>query len=217
MRLCWVLLLAACVAPLGTAALAQTAPDPFGSPPPQQQGPDPFAAPPQHARDPFGTPPPQTGHDPFAGPPAQGLGLSPMGAPQQQAQQQVPPCIAQFFKLRDDAQNKAKAIQKASERKAPPKEACHLFTVFSAAEAKVLKYAIDNKTSCGVPDEVIKQIKAGHTRTDEIKTKVCEVAAAPPRPAGPSLSDSLGAPIPNASNIRSGGTFDTLTGNPMSK
>jgi hypothetical protein len=217
MRLRRVSLLAACVAPLATAALAQTAPDPFGSPPPQQQGPDPFAAPPQQARDPFGAPPPRTGPDPFAGPAAPNLGLAPM-APQQQAQQQVPPCVTQFFKLRDDAQKKAKAIQKASERKAPPKEACHLFTVFSTAEAKMLKYAVDNKASCGVPDDVIKQIKAGHERTNEIKTKICQVAAAPPRPAGPTLSDTLAAPIPNASNIRSGGgTFDTLTGNPIGK
>ena len=212
-----VLLLAACLASLASAALAQTAPDPFGSPPPKQQGPDPFAAPPQQARDPFGAPPPRTGPDPFAGPAAPGLGVAPM-MPPQQAQQQVPPCAAHFFKLRDDAQNKAKAIQKASERKAPPKEACHLFTVFSTAEAKMLKYAVDNKSSCGVPDEVIKQIKAGHERTNEIKTKVCQIAAAPPRPAGPTLSDTLGAPIPNANNIRSGGgTFDTLTGNPIGK
>jgi hypothetical protein len=216
MRLRRVLLLAACVAAIATTALAQTAPDPFGAPPPRQQGADPFGAPPQQARDPFGAPAPQTGPDPFAGPTAHGLGIAPM-APQQQAQQQVPPCVAQFFKLRDDAQNKAKAIQKASDRKAPPKEACRLFQVFSAAEAKVLKYAVDNKTACGVPDEVIKQIKAGHTKTDEIKTKVCQIAAAPPRPAGPTLSDTLGAPIPNASNIRSGGTFDTLTGNPIGK
>jgi hypothetical protein len=215
MRLHRVLLLAACVAPLATAALAQQ-PAPFGAPVPQQQGADPFGPPPQQARDPFGPPPAQSGPDPFAGPAAPNLGLAPMAAPQQ-AQQQVPPCITQFFKLRDDAQNKAKAIQKASERKAPPKEACHLFTVFASAEAKVLKYAIDNKTSCGVPEEVIKQIKTGHERTNDIKTKVCQLAAAPPRPAGPSLSDTLGAPIPNASNIRSGGTFDTLTGNPVGK
>jgi hypothetical protein len=210
------LLLAACVAPLATAALAQQA-EPFGTPMPQQQGADPFGAPPQQAA-PFGAPPAQSGPDPFAGPAARGLGLGPAPAPPpQQAQQEPPPCVTQFFKLRDDAQNKAKAIQKASDRKAPPKEACHLFNVFAAAEAKVLKYAVDNKTSCGVPDDIIKQIKAGHERTNEIKTKVCQLAAAPPRPAGPSLSDTLGAPIPNAGNIRSGGTFDTLTGNPVGK
>jgi hypothetical protein len=70
-----------------------------------------------------------------------------------------------------------------------------------------------------VPDDVIKQIKAGHSHTNDLKTKICKVAEAPPRPAGPTLSDALGAPIPSASNVRSGrgGTFDTLTGNPLAR
>jgi hypothetical protein len=211
MRIRRALLIAASLAPLAVGtALAQGAPDPFG-PTPQQHAP---------ANDPFG---PRAGQprpaEPFgAPPPAQALGASPFGAPQQQ-QQQVPPCLTQFFKLRDDAQKKAHAIQLASAHKATPKEACHLFTVFSAAESKMLKYAVDNKSSCNVPDEVITQIKTGHTRTSELRTKICKVAEAPPRPAGPSLSDALGAPIPGANNIRSGGggTFDTLTGNPVGR
>ena len=159
------------------------------------------------ANDPFGprSAPPHPA-EPFGGapPPAQGLGASPFGAPQAQQQQQVPPCLVQFFKLRDDAQKKAHAIQNASQHKATPKEACHLFTVFSAAEAKMLKYAVDNKASCRVPDEVITQIKTGHNRTSELRTKICKVAEAPPRPAGPTLSDALGAPVPIANNIKSG-------------
>jgi len=51
----------------------------------------------------------------------------------------------------------------------------------------------------------------------EIRGKVCQAAAAgPPRPAGPSLSDALSAPITDSKNIKSGGgTFDTLTGSPL--
>jgi hypothetical protein len=42
------------------------------------------------------------------------------------------------------------------------------------------------------------------------------MAAQPQRPAGPSLSDALGGPIPDSSNIKTGrGTFDTLTGTPL--
>jgi hypothetical protein len=216
------LLIAACVTWTAADALAQGAPDPFGPPPAQQQpASDPFGPAPaqqQPARDPFGAAP--AGAQPaapFGAPaPRQAQGADPFG-PQQRPQQQVPPCVAEFFKLRDDAQKKAGAIQKASERKASPKEACGLFTQFSASEAKMLKYAVANQSSCGIPDEVIKQIKTGHGRTNDIKTKVCQAAAAPPRPAGPSLSDALSAPIPGANNIRSGGTFDTLTGNPLVK
>ena len=185
MRLCRALLFALTIAPLAAGAtLAQTAPDPFG-PPKQQSASDPFGPPPGQTQttDPFGPAPAQSRSPaPFGAPiPQQGFG-APMAAP---AKPQMPPCIAQFFKLRDDAQKKAQAIQKASEHKASPKEACHLFTVFSAAEAKLLKYAADNKTSCGVPDEVIKQIKSGHSRTTELKTKICKVAAAPRVRRGP--------------------------------
>jgi len=153
-----------------------------------------------------------------------GVALLPLAAgaafaqfPGQQPPQQ-PPCMADFTKLRNDTENKAKTIQEASKRKVPPKEACHLFTVFHAAQAKMYKYATDNATWCGIPPQVIEQIKDGLGKIAQIRTKVCKVAEAPPRPAGPSLSDALSAPVVNSDNIKTGrGTFDTLTGTPIGK
>ena len=110
-------------------------------------------------------------------------------------QQQEPPCIKEFTTLRDEAEKKAGAIRAASERKAPPKEACALFNSFSAAEVKLIKYAQDNMVWCGIPKEAIDGMKKGHANTVGIRAKVCQAAAAPPRPAGPSLSDALNAPI----------------------
>jgi hypothetical protein len=137
-------------------------------------------------------------------------------APGQQPQQ--PPCIGNFTKLRNDTENKAKLIQEASKRHAQPKEACRLFTAFHAAQAKMLKYANENASWCGIPPQIIEQIKTGVAHAAEIRTKLCKMAEAPPRPAGPSLSDALSAPVPNANNIRTGrGTFDTLTGSPIGK
>jgi hypothetical protein len=130
--------------------------------------------------------------------------------------QQMPPCVAEFGKLRDEAQKRANAIRAASERKATPQEACALFNAFSAVETKMIKFATDNAVSCSIPPEVLTNIKKGHARTTDIRTKVCQVAAAPPRPAGPSLSDALSAPITDSNNIKTGGgTFDTLTGTPL--
>jgi hypothetical protein len=134
------------------------------------------------------------------------------------APQQQPPCMADFTKLRTDAETKAKAIQEASKRHASAKEACGLFNSFHAAQAKMYKYVTQNATWCGIPAEVIDQIKTGMTKAAAIRTKLCKIAEAPPRPAGPSLSDALTAPVPNASNIRTGrGTFDTLTGSPIGR
>ena len=130
--------------------------------------------------------------------------------------QQEPPCVKQFGVLRDEAQKRARAIQSASERKVPPREACNLFNAFSAAESKMIKYATDNQTSCGIPPQIIAQLKQSHVRTADLQTKVCRAAAAPQRPAGPSLSDALTAPVTSSGNITTGrGTFDTLTGTPL--
>ena len=130
--------------------------------------------------------------------------------------QQEPPCVRDFGVLRDDASKKAAAIRAANVRKVPVQEACQLFNAFSAAEAKMMKYAEDNMVWCGIPRQVIDSMKQSHTKTTEIRTKVCQAAAAPPRPAGPSLSDALSAPVTDSSNIKTGrGTFDTLTGTPL--
>jgi hypothetical protein len=140
------------------------------------------------------------------------------GPPPQQ-QQQAPPCLAEFTKLRDEAQKKAAAIKVASERKASAKEACALFTSFSTAEVKMIKYASDNAVWCGIPPQVLTGLKQGHAKTSEIRTKVCQAAAAGPAPpSAPSLSDALAAPVPDSNNIKTGrGTFDTLTGTPLGR
>jgi hypothetical protein len=128
-----------------------------------------------------------------------------------------PPCLHEFAKLRDDAEKRAAAIRVASERKAAPKEACQLFNAFVAAQSKMAKYAADNGVWCGIPNEVVANLKEGIAKTSEIRTKICQ-AAANPRPTGPSLSDALSSPVPNSNNIKTGrGTFDTLTGNPLGK
>lgn len=133
-------------------------------------------------------------------------------------QQQAPQCVQEFLKLREDAGKKAAAIREASARKAPAPVACQLFNAFSAAEAKMIKYAEANAVWCGIPAQVLTGIKQAHVKTNDIRTRVCMAAAQPPRPAGPTLSDALTAPVTNSSNIKTGrGTFDTLTGTPLGK
>jgi len=139
---------------------------------------------------------------------------SPFGAP---PQQQEPPCVQGFLKLRDAAEAKAQAVAAAQQRKGSLSEACKLLTAFAAAEEKMVKYAKENANWCGIPPQVIQQISLSHEKSKEVRARVCQAAANPQRPAGPSLSDALGSGIPNANNIKSGGTFDTLTGSPIGK
>lgn len=192
-------LLALCIVPLCASGANAQAPSPWPTSP--QQAPAPSLAPAAPLQDGFSSPQPGGFSNPQ----------------QQQQQQQMPPCVQEFFKLRDDAEKKAGAIKAANERKASPKEACVLFTAFSASQAKMLKFVNENGQWCGIPPNVIEQIKQGTAKVNEIRTKVCQVAAAPQqRPQGPSLSDALNAPVPDANNIKTGrGTFDTLTGSPL--
>jgi len=199
-------LLALCIVPLCASGANAQAPSPWPTSP--QQAP---AAPMQGGF----APPPQGG---FSSPQPGGFSAPPQQQQQQQGQQQMPPCVQEFFKLRDDAEKKAAAIKAANERKAPPKEACVLFTALAASQSKMLKFVNENGQWCGIPANVTEQIKLGTAKVAEIRTKVCQVAAAPPRPQGPSLSDALSAPVPDSNNIKTGrGTYDTLTGSPLGK
>jgi hypothetical protein len=138
---------------------------------------------------------------------------------QQQQQQQEPPCFKDFVKLRTDTETKAKALKAAGDRHAPPAEACKLFNVFLAAEAKMIKYVEENGTWCGIPPQVLQQMKGGHSKAGAVRTKVCEAAARGPVLRAPTLSDALGTNLtPNANNVKTGrGTYDTLTGSPLAR
>jgi hypothetical protein len=150
------------------------------------------------------------------GPPgtSPGFGPSPFGAPQPQ---EPPSVCRQILSYRDDVEKTGLALQGASKRKAQPDEVCKLFKAFIAAEGKMLKGLQDNSSTCGVPPDAIKNLKEQHSKANQMGQRVCEAAAQGPRQAGPSLSDALGTtpPVPDVSDKRGVGTFETLTGNPL--
>jgi len=122
--------------------------------------------------------------------------------------------------LRDETHKHGTAIQKANEKKANVQDACKLFKAYLSAEAKFIKGLEENSRTCGVPGEVIKQVKESHAKAGQVGKQVCEAAAQGPRPAGPSLSEALGAgPVmPEGSkSTTGGGAFDTLNGNILSR
>jgi hypothetical protein len=144
-----------------------------------------------------------------------GFGGAPSGPPPGAEE-----CQNGFLPLRNDAEAKAKLIQAAGKRKAPPPEACKLIGNFSQAEAKMIKFVETHAQKCGIPPQVSEQMKKGHANTEQLQTKVCSVAAQVQQaPAGPSLSEALGsASLPEAKPSKRGGsTFDTLNGNVLSR
>jgi hypothetical protein len=145
-----------------------------------------------------------------------GFGGAPQGGPPPGAED----CQKGFMPLRADAEAKAKAIQAAGKRKAPPQEACKLIGNFAQAEVKMIKFVEANAQKCGIPAQVGEQMKKGHVNTSQLQQRVCSAAAqGPTAPAGPSLSEALGsASLPEAKPLKKGGsTFDTLNGNVLTR
>jgi hypothetical protein len=141
-------------------------------------------------------------------------GMAPPGGPPQA-------CMKGFVPLREEAERRGKMIKAASDRKAPPDEACKLIRNFGQAELKMIKYVETNSAKCGIPQQIADQLKNGHKNTDKMQTQVCNVAqqAATRGPAGPSLSEVLGSSsLPEAQPVKKGGsTFDTLNGNVLTR
>jgi hypothetical protein len=144
-------------------------------------------------------------------------GFQPM-TPQAAPAQQTPPCFKDFMTLREDAEKRGQAVRAASDRKASPQEACKLLNALVTSERKMVKYVDNNATWCGIPAQVLTQLKEQDKQTSQIRDRVCQVASrGPTGPRAPTLSEALGTnTTPDASNVRTGrGTFDTLTGSPI--
>jgi hypothetical protein len=96
-------------------------------------------------------------------------------------------CMKGFAPLREEATQRGKLIKAASERHAPPDEACKLIGNFGQAELKMIKYVDANATKCGSPPEIADQLKVAYKNTEAMQNKVCAVAQRSQgrEPAGP--------------------------------
>jgi hypothetical protein len=131
-------------------------------------------------------------------------------------------CMKGFLPLREEAEKRGKLIKAASDRHAPPDEACKLIGSFAQSEIKMIKYVDSHAAKCGIPQQISDQLKTGHKNTEAMQQKVCQVAQQQQQkgPSGPSLSEVLGsaAALPEANTAKKGGsTFDTLNGNVLTR
>jgi hypothetical protein len=145
---------------------------------------------------------------------AQVVGVNPLQQQQQQPQQNHP-CAA-FLPIRQEVEQALLTLKAANDRKAPREEFCQIFQKLAVSAGKVVRFFEQNKALCGVPDDAIKRAKNDHAKSLGFRKQACSAA---PAPAGPSLSDVLVAPIlpESSSNKPDVGTFNTLTGNPLTR
>lgn len=141
------------------------------------------------------------------------------------ARAQGAPCQNEIMPLRQEMEKTGMSVKAAIDRKAERSEICNQVKRFASTEAKFVKYIEDNQSWCGIPPEIVNQVKTQHTNTLGLRQKAC--AAPPPgaagRPAvppGPGLSDALGTSgaVGGSTTAKPGrGTFDTLTGSALAR
>jgi hypothetical protein len=122
-----------------------------------------------------------------------------------------------FASISENAHKKAEAVQAAMKAKADRKLICTLMTTFLAAEGSALKFLVDNKSACGVPEQAIANSKTNHAKSTQFREMACSENA--PHQKTPTLSDAIKTPsVDSAANTKTGrGTLDTLMGNPLSR
>jgi len=190
-----------------SAAAAQTLPWPT-DPPPTGASTSPWPSAPA-------SPAPMVAQPPMAAPQA------PMGA----AGQPPADCMPKFLelknsveKLRENVDKVAMASKSKSDKEAARKDVCGALTTYTAAESKWAKFIVDNGNRCGIPPEMGKQLTAANAKSQSVRKNVCAERPAG-GPSAPSLSDALGTSRqpPAASSRTPSGTFNTLTGNAISR
>ncbi len=216
-------------APLPGAAQNSSSPFPPVNGAPQRAAqPSPFppvnqtaAAPAQSPFPPVNAAPASSAFDRGAAPLSGGFTPATPPQPSQQQQAAAEKCMQDFAPLRKEAERRGGLIKNASDRKAPPSEACKLIGDYAQAEVNMIKYVEKNGERCGIPADIAKQLSASHKNTLQLRGKVCSAAAQMQqrRPAAPSLSEALGSTaMPEAKiSTRGGSTFDTLSGNVLQR
>jgi hypothetical protein len=126
----------------------------------------------------------------------------------------MPPCMAEFTKLREEVEKRGMAAKAAGQKKVGREEMCKYITTYADAEAKWVRYTETNVEKCGIPPQIVTQLKQVHTNTEQTKTKIC--TAGPAAGGAPTLSDTLlSSRTTTSENKSGGGTLDTLTGRPI--
>jgi hypothetical protein len=176
-----------------------------GEAPQQQQVSAPSSAP---------APAPMMGPPQMQGPSGFGGGGGMGGPPQPNAAQQA--CIQDFGRLKNDVEAKGRLAKAVNDRKGSREELCSAITGIHTAQSAWVKWAQDSANKCGLPKEVIGQLKLGQTNLAKMKTNVCSAGPAAVAQT-PKLSEALGTDkLPSSSSAttekKRGGVLDTMTG-----
>src|SRR5262249_35278322 len=89
-------------------------------------------------------------------------------------------CMRRFAALRSEVEKKGMAARVGSEKRVARGEMCKLVTAYSAAEAERMAYVDTTMSRCGIPMDIVVQLKTVHAKTAEGRKKVCAIGFSPP-------------------------------------
>ncbi len=112
------------------------------------------------------------------------------------------PCMAEFIKLREDVEKKGMAAKVAGQKKVGREEMCKYVTTYAEAEATWVRFTESNVQTCGIPSQIVIQLKQVHANTEQTKQKICTAGPAGGAAPGPVMDDRLLVPGPGRSPAR---------------
>jgi hypothetical protein len=217
----WCQVLAPAVVLLGmSAAVAQAPLKPWPDQASQQQQPQ-RAWPGGEGAQQAAAPPAAAPMAPIAAPPQMMGPMGPMGAPRQQGAPAENPCLKEFIRLRGEVEKKGALAKAVNDRKGSREEMCAAISGIHAAQVTWVKYAAGEGSKCGIPPDIVKQLRGGQDHLGKLRKNVCAAGPATAgAPAAPSLSEALGtAQLPPSTGTegarKRGGVLDTMTGTPI--
>jgi hypothetical protein len=80
------------------------------------------------------------------------------------AAQASPECVTQFNTIRSEAETRGMAAKTASEKQASREDMCKLVKDYTAAEDNLVNFAETNMSKCGIPNEILLQLKTVRAR-----------------------------------------------------
>jgi hypothetical protein len=91
-----------------------------------------------------------------------------------------PPQCDALLAIRDEWQKHGQAIKAANQKKADVRGACKLFRAYLNTEMKMLRMLEADGASCGVPPQVLQQVRGSHAKAQRIGQQICDAAQRSP-------------------------------------
>jgi hypothetical protein len=160
---------------------------------------------------------------PVAAPPMMGMPQQ-MQQPRQAEPSSDNPCVVEFTKMRGEVEKKGHVAKAVNDRKGTREEMCSAIAGIHQAQVNWVKWTVAHSKQCGIPPDIIKQLRLGQDNLNKMRKGVCSggpAGGASAAMATPSLSEALGTAglPPTAANDNAprkrGGVLDNLTGTPI--